>query len=150
MTFTTDSHLDTLTRRFKSRTLPKPDWTHEAHFGVALSLLAEDALAAFRDMPDMIRAYNLATGVPNTDTEGYHETITRVSLRAAFTALEKAGPNPRLHEVLAEMMSNEFGRSDWLFRYWSKAHLFSADARRRWVKPDLEPLPFISAPTPHS
>jgi hypothetical protein len=34
------------------------------------------------------------------------------------------------------------GRSDWLFRYWSKPVLFSVRARKSWVEPDLAPLPF--------
>ena len=36
----------------------------------------------------------------------------------------------------------EYGRSDWLLRYWSRPVLFSVQARRSWVEPDLEPLPF--------
>src|SRR5258707_130291 len=64
--------------------LPKPRWTHAAHFAAALWLIScRQDLDASRDMPGFIRAYNEATGVANTDTEGYHETITQASLRAA-------------------------------------------------------------------
>ena len=39
------------------------------------------------DLSLPIRAYNEATGVANTYTEGYHETITQASLRAARSFL---------------------------------------------------------------
>jgi hypothetical protein len=43
------------------------------------------------EMPKLIRTYNEATGVANTDTSGYHETITLVSIRAARSVLDKHG-----------------------------------------------------------
>ena len=44
-------------------TLPKPDWTHEAHFAAAIAILSDSNFEAFRDMPRIIRKYNEATGV---------------------------------------------------------------------------------------
>jgi hypothetical protein len=40
------------------------------------------------------------------------------------------------------LMASPLGRSDWLLAYWTRERLFSVDARRRWVEPDLKPLPF--------
>jgi hypothetical protein len=94
-----------------------------------------------RDMPGLIRAYNEATGVPNTDTSGYHETITLGSLRSARAWLAARNDRP-LHEALNELLASEYGRSDWLLVYWSQPLLFSAAARATWVEPDLRPLPF--------
>jgi len=93
------------------------------------------------DMPLLIRAYNEATGVPNTDTSGYHETITIASLCAARAWLDdRAGAT--LHTALEELLVSPFGRSDWLFQHWSTELLLSVAARRAWVEPDLSPLPF--------
>jgi len=39
-------------------------------------------------------------------------------------------------------MQSPFGNKDWLLAYWSKERLFSVEARRAWVEPDLAPLPF--------
>jgi hypothetical protein len=47
-----------------------------------------------------------------------------------------------LHEALNELLASRFGRSDWLLVYWSKPLLFSVMARRTWVEPDLQSLPF--------
>jgi hypothetical protein len=118
-------------------TLPKPEWTHAAHFACALWMLTHRD--AFAEMPGRIRAYNEATGVPNTDTDGYHETITQASLRAARAWLR---PNIPLSQTLAALLASDHGRSDWLLSYWTRPVLFSVTARREWVEPDLQPLPF--------
>jgi hypothetical protein len=96
---------------------------------------------AARDMPGLIRAYNEATGVHNTDTTGYHETITLASLRAAGAWLRGRSGMP-LYEALNELLATEYGRSEWLLGYWSRPLLFSVAARSAWVNPDLRELPF--------
>ncbi|HTT06627.1 MAG TPA: hypothetical protein VMF64_15215 [Steroidobacteraceae bacterium] len=123
------------------RTLPKSEWTHAAHFAAALWLLRRRGALALIDMPPLIRAYNEATGTVNSDTSGYHETITLASLRAAAAWLA-ARPEHSLHSVLNELLDSPYGRSDWLLRYFSKDLLFSSAARRSWADPDLQPLPF--------
>ncbi len=59
------------------RTLPKAEWTHEGHVLTCIALVRAlgpaDALATLRAA---IPAYNEATGVANTSTSGYHDTIT--------------------------------------------------------------------------
>jgi hypothetical protein len=139
--FSSDTEIDRIGRGLRDRTLPKIEWTHAAHFAAALWLLRQPEMHADRDMPGMIRAYNEATGVPNTDTSGYHETITLGSLRAARALLESR-PGLALYEVLRELLASQYGRSDWLLAYWSKSVLFSAAARKAWVEPDLQQLPF--------
>jgi hypothetical protein len=120
------------------RSLPKAEWTHAGHFAAALWLLRHEPEAVVRRrMPPMIRAYNEATGVPNTDDGGYHETITLASIAAARAFLD-ARPAPRpLHEVVDELMASRLGRPEWLLAHWSKDRLFSVEARRGWVEPDL-------------
>ena len=139
----TDDEIRRIGERFADRSLPKPQWTHAAHFAAALWLLGErPELDAFAAMPGMIRAYNAATGTPNTDSEGYHETITLASLRAARAALTDAGPEAGLARVLGGLLAGPLGRSDWPFAYWTREVLFSVAARRAWVEPDLAPLPW--------
>ena len=137
----TDADIARIARGVMDRTLPKPEWTHAAHFAAALWVLTRPELDAARDMPGLIRAYNTATGVPNTDTEGYHETITQASLRAARAHLD-ARPNTALSVVLADLLATDLGRSDWLLTHWTRDVLFTPLARREWVNPDLQPLPF--------
>jgi hypothetical protein len=137
----TDTDIARIGEGVIARTLPKAEWTHAAHFAAAVWVLTRPHLDAFRDMPGLIRAYNEATDTPNTDTGGYHETITLASLRATRAHLA-ARPDASLSAALAELLAGPFGRSDWLLAHWSKDRLFSVEARRTWVEPDIQPLPF--------
>lgn len=124
------------------RSLPKTEWTHAAHFAAALWLLRDRSLAAaVADMPGLICAYNEATGGANTDTEGYHHTITLASLGAAKVFLARYGADHPLHAIVDDLMASPLGSPGWLLDYWSKARLFSVAARRGWVEPDLQAFP---------
>ena len=70
-----------------------------------------------------------------------HETITQASLRAARAWLSEHRQLP-VFEALNGLLASEYGRSDWLLKYWSRPVLFSVTARRSWVDPDLGALPF--------
>ena len=141
--FPSEDALDRIGRGFLDRSLPKREWTHAAHFAAALWLMRHRLdLDTASEMPDLIRAYNEATGGANTDTEGYHETITQASLRAARAFLARYPTQRPLHEIANALMASELGRPDWLLRHWSRPVLFSTAARRGWVDPDLRVLPF--------
>jgi len=142
MHFASDAEVEAVARGLIDRTLPKSQWTHAAHFAAALWLMQSDAYDAFRDMPGMIRSYNEATGTPNSATEGYHETITQGSLRAARHFLGHTPAGQSLFETVNAVIASELGDPDWLLAYWSRDRLFSAAARAAWVGPDLEPLPY--------
>jgi hypothetical protein len=139
--FTSESEIERIGRGLLDRSLPKVEWTHAAHFAAAFWLVRRPDMNALRDMPDLIRAYNEATGVTNTDSTGYHETITVASIRATRAWLADRAAIP-LHAALNEMLASDYGRSGWLLTYWSRPLLFSVAARRTWVEPDLRPLPF--------
>jgi hypothetical protein len=139
--FSCDADVERIGRGLIDRSLPKAEWTHAAHFAAAFWLLRTPDMNVMRDMPGFIRAYNEATGTPNTDNSGYHETITLASLRAASAWLA-ARPHVSLHTALEELFASSFGRSDWLLAYWTRPVLFSVAARRSWIEPDLKPLPF--------
>jgi hypothetical protein len=161
--FTSTTEIERIGLGLADRTLPKAEWTHAAHFAAAFWLgrhlvATPDAgpgmpsvgnslavrhphMHAFREMPRLIRAYNEATGVANTDTSGYHETVTMASLRATLHWLSDRPERP-LHESLNELLASEYGSSGWLLTHWSRPLLFSVVARRTWVEPDLRALPF--------
>ncbi|WP_421930669.1 hypothetical protein [Phenylobacterium sp.] len=124
------------------RSLPKSEWTHAAHFAAALWLLRRHGEAeTAQRMPGLIRAYNEAVGGVNSDTEGYHETITQASIGEAARFLATRPPAEPLHVVVDQLMASPLGDRDWPLAYWSKDRLFSVAARRGWVAPDVAPLP---------
>jgi hypothetical protein len=142
MLFSTNEEIERIGAGLIDRTLPKSQWSHAAHFAAAVWLLScRQDLDAARDMPGFIRAYNEATGVANTDTGGYHETITQASLRAARHFLARA-PERGLCDTCNALLASPCGKSDWLLTYWTRELLFSVQARRFWVDPNLQPLPF--------
>lgn len=135
--YTSTHDIDRIGRGLCERSLPKSEWSHAAHIAAAVWLLMERGDAAFTEMPGLIQAYNEATGVENTDTSGYHHTITIASLKAVRAQMGEGSSLERTHRVL----SCGLDCPDWLFRHYSRAPLFSVTARRYWVEPDLAPLP---------
>jgi hypothetical protein len=140
--FTSDGEIAAIGGGFVERSLPKSVWTHAAHFATTLWLIAErPEVDVARELPGMIRAYNEATGGANTETSGYHETITQASVRAARRFLVESPPRP-LFATCNALMESPLGDPDWVLVYWSRERLFSVEARRMWVEPDLRRLPF--------
>jgi hypothetical protein len=124
-----------------ARTLPRPEWTHEAHIGTTCWLIIERAsdILPERDLPGLIRRYNESVGGVNSDTEGYHETITQVFIRTLRLSLAKT-EGQRLCARVNAVLSAPEGRRDWPLRFYSRERLFSAEARLGWVEPDVAPL----------
>jgi len=137
---TSDKDVRRILDRICDRTLPKPEWTHEAHFAAAIAMLSDSKFDAFNDMPQIIKEYNETIGIRNTDHEGYHHTITIASLLAT-KAIMREGKSS-LSETLHKILVSEYGESQWPLAYWTKELLFSVEARKAWVEPNLKKLPF--------
>ena len=124
-----------------ARTLPRVEWTHEAHLAAcAWIVLERPDLVPERDLPDLIRRYNESVGGVNSDTEGYHETITQVSIRGVRRALARSEGRGLRDRVNALLLAPE-GRRDWPLHFYSHELLHSKKARLSWTEPDLAPLP---------
>ena len=68
------------------------EWTHEAHLAATTYLLLRRPdMDLDEELPDIIRRYNESVGGVNSDSEGYHETITRVFLHGVRLFLERSG-----------------------------------------------------------
>ena len=127
--------------------LPGAEWRRAAHWASALWLIvARTDLHPPCDGPGLIRAGNQSLGNRNTDTSGYHETITQASRRAAWHAVALAPVGAPLFEICNRLLAFDLGRPDRLMRYWSNPVLFLSAARRTWVGPDQEALPYPPCP----
>lgn len=126
-------------------TLPKSEWTHEAHvrFGVAM-VRRHGAVRALRLLRAAIRSYNEATGVANTESSGYHETLTCYYTAVAASLVERG-------TSIDEMLLDPLNERDAPLRFWDADTLFSPLARARWVEPERPlsfPVPWVARPTP--
>jgi hypothetical protein len=125
------------------RTLAPAIWTHAAHLAATVYLLTRrPELDLARELPRLIRVYNDATGVPNTDTHGYHETLTQFYLRAIAAFLARMPRNLGVAELANRLIASRFGQRDFPLTFYSRERLFSVAARRGWVEPDLAPFDF--------
>jgi hypothetical protein len=63
---------------FPSPSLPKPSWKHGAHVAVAAHLAFDHAPEVALDLTRAgILHFDTCVGTPNTEDNGYHETLTR-------------------------------------------------------------------------
>ena len=122
--------------------LARPEWTHEAHLASCLWLLVERPdIMPERDLPNLIRRFNESVGGVNSDSEGYHETITQCFIRGVRLFLGRTPTGRSLAEKVNGLLQEPEGRRDWPLRFFSPERLFSVEARRGWREPDLAPLP---------
>lgn len=128
-----------------ARDLPRERWTHEAHLAAIVCILAEHPeIFPERDMPVIISSYNVAAGGVNDKTQGYHETMTQLWIHIArnHLAVQGAAHDGRdLVDLANALIGGPDGDRDVPLRHYSRELLFSREARRRLVAPDLVPLP---------
>ncbi len=140
--FHSDAEIEHIGEGLLARTLPRGEWTHEAHLAVTTWLLVRRPdIDIDRKLPGIIRSYNESVGGVNSDTEGYHDTITRAFLRGVRLFLEEADREEPLYQLVNDLLLSPMGRRDWPMRFYSRALLFSVDARREFVAPDIAALP---------
>jgi hypothetical protein len=139
--FASDAAVRRVGEGLLDRSLPRPDWTHEAHLAACLYLLRERAeIDLPAEMPGIISGYNEAVGGRNTDSEGYHETITQAYIQVIRGFLATRPAAEALVDAVNALLTSPMGQRDHLLGHWTKPVLFSVAARRGWVEPDLRPL----------
>jgi len=140
--FHSDAEIVRIGEGLLARTLPRPEWTHEAHLATTTYLLTRRAdIDVDKQLPVLIRRYNESVGGVNSDSEGYHETITCVFLHGVRLFLAEADLEQPLYELVNALLLSPMGRRDWPLRFYGPERLFSVDARRKFVPPDLTALP---------
>ena len=143
--FSDDASIRHLGEGLRACTLRREEWTHEAHLAACCWLLVERPdIQPERDLPDLIRRFNLSVGGVNSDTEGYHETITQCFIRAVRLYLARTDPAQPLVEKVNGLLRSEEGRRDWPLCFYDPKTLFSKAARLGWVEPDLAEMPGLA------
>ncbi|HEY6047468.1 MAG TPA: hypothetical protein VIV07_00280 [Sphingomicrobium sp.] len=139
--FASDAEIAHLGEGLLACTLRREEWTHEAHLAATTYLLLRRPdVDLDSELPRIIRRFNESVGGVNSDSEGYHETITRTFLHGVRLFLEGADADQSVCGLVNLLLLSPMGRRNWPLRSYSPELLSSVEARRRFVEPDLQPL----------
>ncbi|HYN85861.1 MAG TPA: hypothetical protein VER32_11455 [Pyrinomonadaceae bacterium] len=139
-TVETISEVEALVRDFESCALGRELWTHAAHLKVALWYLLHHGWDEAVGLTRLgIKRYNAASGVADTPTGGYHETLTVFWLHTVRRFLESRGDEAHAPDELARRLVASADKNLPL-EFYTRARLMSPEARAAWVAPDLKPL----------
>jgi hypothetical protein len=139
--YDSEAEIAEIVEGFRNRTLPAPRWTHQAHLTVGLwHVLNRPSDVVLDEIRRGIIAYNVAVGTPNSDSRGYHETITAFYVWAIRAYLRNAAAGPTLVEVTNGLLASPYAQKSYPFDFYSRERLLSVAARRAWLDPDLRPL----------
>lgn len=129
---------------FTSGSMTRERFNHRAHLCVGLYHLSnpwlDDEASAAQRVRDAILAFNEKVGAVQTETSGYHETITLFYVRIIRHFLAARKPTEPF-DTLADALFAQWGDPKLPLEYWSKERLMSWEARRAWLAPDIQPLP---------
>ncbi|MBD0314670.1 MAG: hypothetical protein ICV86_18045 [Microcoleus sp. T3-bin5] len=134
------SEIDSLIHAFQECSLPRSQWTHEAHLTVALWYLFYDSeQEAINAVRNGIKRYNSVQGIETTKDGGYHETLTLFWVRTIRRYLADESRN-RSMVNLANGLIAKYADRTLPFTYYTRDRLMSSEARINWVEPDLRSL----------
>jgi hypothetical protein len=131
----TPDDIQSFMERFEACRVTKEEWTHQAHLTAGLWYVRKlGATAALDELRTRIRRHNESVGTANTDTGGYHETITCLYIAAIAGHLE-AHQELGFSECLQALLDSDLADSRWPLQFYSREQLFSPEARRTWIEP---------------
>ncbi len=127
-------------KQFEAAAIPREEWRHRDHIRAAYLYLRRHPLdEATGRIRASIQKLNAAHQTPETLERGYHETITQAWMRLVHCALCQFGPRATADAFLDEQSQLLSKRA--LLLFYSRDRLMSAEAKARFVEPDLAPLP---------
>lgn len=134
------NEITSLAERFENLTLPKTEWTHDAHLTVAAwYLLNSPAEQAIEMIRQNIKTYNESVGGKNTDTSGYHETITLFYMLEIDAFFNSCSVEDKF-DAMTSFFKSSIAAKNYPFQFYSTERLSSKEARLNWTEPDLKPL----------
>jgi len=136
----TELEIDAFLAAFEGCTLPKARWTHGAHLLTgACYVHSLGQAAAIGRMRVNIKRYNESVGGQNTETSGYHETITIAWIKLLDGLLREvsAARIPARGEFAQLALKRFAGDKEIFRRYYDFDLVSSVEARRTWVAPTL-------------
>jgi hypothetical protein len=138
MKFQAEEDIDSFLAACEAGTIPKHEWTHQAHLAMAGAYVWSDPDSALARVRFGILFLNRCHQTRNSADSGYHETLTVfwVVVVKAFCKRRAADTRLRaINEMLATLPADLFRQ------FYGFDVVTSRRARERWVEPDLQALP---------
>ena len=132
--------VDALAAGFVKCTLPREAWTHAAHLVVGMWHIDRYGTEALSHLRVGIRRLNESHGTPNTNHDGYHETITGAYAQLLSQYYAACPAEMALSERVSHLLRSPLADRNALYAFYSRETLTSVEARVRWVEPDIAPL----------
>lgn len=125
-----------LIEQFEACSIPRDEWKHREHLVVALYYVSKfDLDAATKRMRrGILRLLEHGFGVDLEKEMPYHETLTVFWMNAVHKFWSERREHP-LPQIAGEMIANL--DKDHPLRSYSRERLFSDEARKNFVEPDL-------------
>jgi hypothetical protein len=136
----TEQEIDAFLAAFEAGTLAKERFTHTGHLltGACFVHMLGEA-EAIGHMRLCVRRFNEAVGGQNTDTGGYHESITVfwIKILAALHAEDPSLPRAQFAALAVDRYRN---RRDLFREFYDFDLVASTEARRNWIPPTLKQI----------
>lgn len=142
--YATEESIRALTQGLLDTRWPENDWKHREHCIATLGLiLFHPELQLDQELPGIIQRYNVAHGGKNTDTSGYHHTMTLLYLHAIRHFLHELPPSTPPADAARALLQSPIGNKEYPLRYYSRERLLSKEARCTWMDPDRAYPPYL-------
>jgi len=136
--YNTEAEIADIVRGFELCTTSKDGFPHSSHLTVAVWYFRQADLSG---ATEMIRN-GLKRFLKHHDVEEgkYNETITIFWLRMVGKVLEEEKLQQTSLPESANAVLQVLHDSGLVFEYYSRERLYSEEARRGWLEPDMKPL----------
>ena len=140
----TTEEANDLVHKWETGQLGKDDWTHEMHLIMGHAMIARFGKNALPAMRERIIRHNESIGTINSDSTGYHETLTvywlwlirRFMLDKNLTTFDETTVDELVYE---ESLAK---RNEWL-KFYKEETIKSVAARRGFVPPECGEMPGV-------
>ncbi len=129
-----------MVEKFKTATLPKVEWTHEAHLIIAIWHINNHELHdAISRLKSGIIILNSSHKTENTGNSGYHETLTIfwAKVISLFLSLNKNTPT---EDVVSLFLTSKLSERTLPFKFYKREELLSPEPRAIYILPTLRKL----------
>ena len=131
--------IERVVRGFESCQTPPDEFNHRSHLTVAFAYRHLSGWTVADAMERMRASLYRFLDHNRVDRAKYSETITLFWLKLVRSFLDRADSTRSAADIANEMIA-AYGNSQMIFDYYSKETLFSEEAKRVWIEPDVKPF----------